>query len=84
VHNIPQRPFLKSVLFQLVLSTDRQDTDEILLVLSCKELLEHVINNTLITHIQSLKSVLVNKKITLAVFNLQSYVKYVSKNYGIM
>jgi hypothetical protein len=69
---------------KLVLSTDRQDTDEILLVLSCKELLEHVINNTLITHIQSLKSVLVNKKITLAVFNLQSYVRYVSKNYGIM
>jgi hypothetical protein len=81
---MPQRPFLKSVLFQLVLSTDRQDTDEILLVLSCKELLEHVSNNTLITHIQSLKSVLVNKKITLAVSNLQSYVRYVSKNYGIM
>jgi hypothetical protein len=81
---MPQRPFLKSVLFQLVLSTDRQDTDEILLVLNCKELLEHVSNNTLITHIQSMKSVLVNKKITLAVFNLQSYVRYVSKNYGIM
>ncbi|XP_008201573.1 crossover junction endonuclease EME1 isoform X2 [Tribolium castaneum] len=61
---------------KLISSSTEEDTNYIITIMNCREFLDHVNNETLCAHIQSIKSVLVNKKITLAIYDLQSYNRY--------
>ncbi|KAJ3665526.1 hypothetical protein Zmor_001018 [Zophobas morio] len=61
---------------KLVLNSQDQSANEILLIMNCKKFVEHVSGDTLSGYIQSLQSVLDNKTITLAIYGLQSYFRF--------
>ncbi|XP_044259286.1 crossover junction endonuclease EME1 [Tribolium madens] len=61
---------------KLILSSTEEDTNHLIIIMNCREFIEHVNNNTLCAHITSIKSVLANKIITLVICDLQSYHKY--------
>ncbi|KAF5269376.1 hypothetical protein FQA39_LY08768 [Lamprigera yunnana] len=52
------------------------EVDQVLLIMNWKELIELIHSNTLLTHIDSIKSILNKKKIFILIYGIQGYFNY--------
>ncbi|KAF2880712.1 hypothetical protein ILUMI_25454 [Ignelater luminosus] len=61
---------------KLIPTSEIVETDEVLLIMNWKQIIELIHNRSLLAHIKSLQSVKCNKKLFLVIYGLENYFRY--------